>query len=327
MLSSRHLILQTTVVANVSVDSDQVRGDGGLLAPALVIPFQVELLQRPTGERLALQRVSVALSVPTTTQGYVQLGPTVHSFGESSGRGVWHTYESHSYDLRLDLRFPLSSEAVRLVEDAAHRIEPSLNLKLRIDAAFAHVQGVEQLHVSGGLAGQQHILGHAFDLRSLGSGGSEDLDVQVSREHWAERVAPGLGIDWYRVVAVRLPKQVEGLDPKLGSFFDEAVRSYERRDYRGAINACRDIREVVEQSLGAEGKGGVAGVVAAERRLADDAPEREFIDGAWKLLADLTNKAHHVRSRGHYEAPDARAALLFTAVMLEYLADSLTRRL
>jgi hypothetical protein len=156
---------------------------------------------------------------------------------------------------------------------------------------------------------------------------TQDLDVQVSREHWAEQIAPTLGIDWFRVVAVRLPKQVEGLDPKLVSIFDEAVRTYERRDYRGAIKACRDIRELIEQSLGASGKGGVAATVGAERRRPEDAPERELIDGAWRLLSDVTNTANHSRSQGRYEAPDARATLLFTAVLLEYLADSLTRRL
>lgn len=127
--------------------------------------------------------------------------------------------------------------------------------------------------------------------------------MQVSREHWAEQVAPRLGIDWFRIVAIRLPKQVEGLDPKLVSIFDEAVRTYERRDYRSAVNACRDIRELVEQSLGASGKGGVAAIIGAERRLPEDAPEREFIDGAWKLLTDVTNNAHHSRGQGRFAAP------------------------
>lgn len=327
MLSSRSLSLHTTIVGDLSVDSDQVRGDGGLLAPALVIPLKVELLPRPTDERLALQRLSVLLLVPTATQGYVQLGPPVHVFGDSSGHGVWHTYEGHPSDTTVELRFPLSGAAVRLVEDAAHRIQPALNLKLRINAAFAHVVAAEQLYVRTAIGDQRHLFDHAFDLRSLGSSSSQDLDVQISREHWAEQVAPGLGIDWFRVVAVRLPKQVEGLDPKLVSIFDEAVRTYERRDYRGAINACRDIRELVEESLGASGKGGVAAIVGTERRLPEDAPERELIDGAWKLLTDVTNTAHHSRSQGRYGAADARAMLLFTAMLLEYLADSLTRRL
>lgn len=327
MLSSRHLSLHTTIVGDLSVDSDQVRGDGGLLAPALVVPLKVELFPRPKDERLALQRLSVVLLVPTATQGYVQLGSAVHVFGDSTGHGVWHTYEGHSSDATVELRFPISGAALRLVEDAAHRIQPALNLKLQIRAAFAYVIAVEQLDVRTGIGDQRHLLDQAFDLRSLGSGGSEDLDVQVSREHWAEQVAPRLGLDWFRIVAVRLPKQVEGLDPKLVSIFDEAIRTYERRDYRGAIIACRDIRELVEESLGASGKGGVARIIGAERRLSEDAPEREFIDSAWKLLTDLTNSAHHSQGQGRYSAPDARAALLFTAILLEYLADSLTRRL
>lgn len=53
----------------------------------------------------------------------------------------------------------------------------------------------------------------------------------------------------------------------------------------------------------------------------------EFIAGAWKLLVDTTNAAHHGASVGIYAAADARAALLFTAVVLEYVAESLRRRI
>jgi hypothetical protein len=103
----------------------------------------------------------------------VQLGPTVHAFGDSTGgHGVWHTYEGHSADTTIELRFPLRGEAARLIEDAAHRIQPPLNLKLRIGAAFAYVADGEQLYVRTGVADQSHLLDHSFDLRSLGSGSS-----------------------------------------------------------------------------------------------------------------------------------------------------------
>jgi hypothetical protein len=128
-------------------------------------------------------------------------------------------------------------------------------------------------------------------------------------------------------VPVRLPKQIQGLDPKLVAVFDEAVSKYERHDYRGAVQTCRDIRELVQSALSAEGAGAVAGTVTADRGLTETAPEHEFIDGAWELLVRITNTAHHSRSQGQYSAPDARAAILFTAVLLEYLADSLRRRL
>ncbi len=128
-------------------------------------------------------------------------------------------------------------------------------------------------------------------------------------------------------MAVRLPKKVEGLDPKLVSLFDEAVAKYETRDYRGAIGICRDIRALVEQALGATKANPVADVIAAERGLATTSPPIQFVGNAWKLLAESTNAAHHGHSVGVYTAADARAVLLFTAVLLEHLGDSLRRRL
>jgi hypothetical protein len=91
------------------------------------------------------------------------------------------------------------------------------------------------------------------------------------------------------------PRQVEGLDRKLVSLFDEAVGKYERRDYRGAIALCRDIRNLVEQDLGATQATPVAVLLAGERGLPPESPPIQFVPRAWKLFADTTNDAHHVQ--------------------------------
>ena len=61
------------------------------------------------------------------------------------------------------------------------------------------------------------------------------------------------------------------------------------------------------------------------RGLPEDAATTAFLDGVWGALAEATNEAHHA---GHpdqaFTAADARAVLLTTAVMLEYLGASLS---
>lgn len=327
MVSKANLVLQTQIVAIASVDSTQLRGEGGALAPNLVVPLEVELLTRPNTERLALQRITAELWLPPTA-GYASVAPPLTVFGDSHTHGVFHSSDQGSRTQSFDLRFTLTPETLRLIEDAAHRVEAaSAGLQLRISPSFAHVRGEENLVSEAGMPGQKHLLGQAFDLWSLPGLGLQTLSISISREQWAERLAPAFGLNSTRLVPIRLPKSVEGLDDKLVAMFDQAAAAYERRDYRGAIQGCRDIRELAEQSLGAQGEGSVADIVAKERQLEVGSPEHQLLDDAWKLFVDFTNTAKHARSHGHYASADARAGLLITAVLLEYLADSLRRRL
>jgi hypothetical protein len=326
MLTQARISSGSFSVGMSSVDSSQVRGEGGAVAPMLVIPLNVELDQRPKEERLALLRLEVALWLPSA-RGTFQLGSPVVVFGDGSGGGIWHTAETHDFQTRIELRFPITLEMLRLIEETVHAMQaPNLGFTLKIKPAVAHVVASEELTTAHGMPGQVHILGSAFELRPLAWQTVDQLEVHLSREQWAD-IAKGLGLEEIRLVAVRLPKGVAGLDPKLVSLFDDAVARYERRDYRSAIGTCRDIRALVEQALGATKGNPVADVLAAERGLGATSPPIQFAGGAWKLLAESTNAAHHGQSVGVYDAADVRAVLLLTAVLLEYLADSLRRRL
>ena len=125
-----------------------------------------------------------------------------------------------------------------------------------------------------------------------------------------------------RLIAIRLPKSVDGLDANLVSLFDEATAKYESRDYRAAIGLCRDIRNLIEKALGATQADPVATIVAHERGASTTDPPAAFLEGAWKLLAIATNDARHIQGIDAYAAADARAVLLFTAVLVEYLAPA-----
>ena len=326
MLTQARISSGSFSVGMTSVDSAQVRGEGGLVAPMLVIPLNVELEQRPNEERLALLRLEVALWLPSA-RGSAQLGAPVIVFGDGAEGGVWHTADTHDFQTRIDLRFPITLEMLRLIEETVHALQtPNLGLTLKIKPAFAHVVGVETMTTAHGMPGQVHTLGSAFELRPLAWPTVEQLEVYLSRQQWME-IATGLGLEEMRLVAIRLPKKVEGLDPKLVSLFDEAAAKYEMRDYRGAIGICRDIRTLAEQTLGATKTNTVADVIAAERGLGATSPPIRFVRDAWTLFAQATNAAHHGQSVGVYTAADGRAVLLLTAVLLEHLADSLSRRL
>jgi hypothetical protein len=326
MLTQARISSGSFSVGMTSVDSAHVRGEGGLIAPMLVIPLSVELNQRPNEERLALLRLEVALWLPSV-RGSVQLGAPVIAFGDGAEGGVWQTAATHEFQTRVDLRFPISLETVRLIEATVHAMQaPKLGLTLKIRPALAHVVGTDQLTTQHGMPGQVQVLGGEFEFRPIAWPTVDQLEVHLSREEWSE-IAKGLGLEELRLVAVRLPRQSEGFDPKLVSLFDEAVAAYETRAYRGAIGLCRDICTLVEKALGATQANPVADVIAAERGLAATSPPIQFVTGAWKLLADATNAAHHTQGRAAYTAADARAVLLFTAILLEHLADSLRRRL
>jgi hypothetical protein len=309
-----------------SVDSAQVRAEGGSFAPALVVPLGVELDPRPDEERLALLRLEVALWIGSP-RGTTQLGAPAIAFGDGAGSGIWQTYTTHVFTTRVELRFPLSLEMVRLIEDTAHAMTtPNLALTLKIKPAVAHVVDVAQLTSEQAIPGQKHIVGSAFELRPIPWPTVDQLEVHLSREQWAE-IARGFGLADLRTIVVRLPRHVEGLDAKVVALFDEAIAKYETRDYRGAIGLCRDIRDLVHTSLGATNNNRVEDVIAAERGLDRSSPPIQFIADAWKVLVDTTNNARHAQSVGVYSAADGRAVLTLTALLLEYLGDSLRRRI
>lgn len=159
--------------------------------------------------------------------GTAQLSVPYIAFGDGAGGGVWHTSETHNFETTVELRFPLSVEQVRLIEATAHKLQtPNLGLALMISPAFALVRDVEQVNTAG-MPGQMHMLSHAFDLRPLAWPTVDRLELNIGRDEWVE-IARSLGLEELRVLAMRLPKQVPGLDSKLVVRFDEAVASTRR---------------------------------------------------------------------------------------------------
>jgi hypothetical protein len=133
-------------------------------------------------------------------------------------------------------------------------------------------------------------------------------------------VIPGLGLDRLRLIEIRVPSPGGSLPGAVVSLFDAARRDYDDGRYRECIQKCRDVRHAVEQYLGATGQNNtVADQVAARLALPPNDPRHALIDQTWQGLAALTSQAHHIAHLDLSSVADARAALLLTASLLDYL--------
>jgi hypothetical protein len=145
------------------------------------------------------------------------------------------------------------------------------------------------------------------------------LPLRIPTAHWLEKVLPGLGLDSLRLIEITLPSGGGPLPHAVVSYFDQARSDYDGGRYREAIQKCRDVRHAIEEHLGAIKERPVADVVAERVKLPPGAPQRPFLDGIWRALADLTSAAHHKEASKHLTQADASACLLLTALVVEYI--------
>lgn len=170
--------------------------------------------------------------------------------------------------------------------------------------------------------------GLVSDLWPIWEARIEPLEARLRREDWATQVLPGLGADTVRMISVRLPSASHVLGAETVAALEAACERYDAGDPRGAIQACRDLREAAKDHLGAEEKT-VAARVAELLAVPADSAQIALADHLWKTLSDLSSAAHHKEGKllGSIEA---RACIVLAAAALEYLAsllhpDSLSR--
>jgi hypothetical protein len=306
-------------IGRLRLDPTQVRGEGGLLSAALVLPLSVELEAQPAEQRLVVTEVRAELSLGAgSAHAGSRLGESVRVRGVGGDRGVWASIPSSTTSDAADLRFALAPLQVHALDTAATQPNRVVNLLVRFEVEAAWVRDEPQ-NVLG------HSSGSALELLPLASVRASEITLPVPRSEWAEAILPALGMDALRLVGVRLPRQGGPLGDDLVAWFDQARHKFDAGDYRGAIERARDVRNAVEKRLQATRNDPVAAKVRDARGLPEDAATTAFLDGVWEALAEATNEAHHA---GHpdqaFTASDARAVLLTTAVILEYLAATLS---
>jgi hypothetical protein len=313
------------LLAELVVDPAKITGSGGPWSPALVVPFDLVLPGQPKEQGLVVEELVADLWIVAPGQAPVQLGSPARINGSSGRSGQLRSYPHGATTDSLQLRFQLTPDELRGLEQHAHRQAPTpVSLELRFDVHIAWSRR------SFGAIGADEIApfpsnyGFFTELIPLAQCDADNLTLQLSRERLAEEILPGLGLDRLRLVAVRLPPQIAV--PRFQERFDFARTHFDAFRYEESVAGCRDARKLVEQALGATRDEPVAAKAAVVAGLDADAPAVVFLDGIWRSLADLTNEAKH-GERGHrYTAAEARAALMTLAVAVELLNELLAPR-
>jgi hypothetical protein len=142
-------------IGRVRIDPTRVRGDGGAINPALVLSVSAELEPQPAERQLALTELRVELSIaggPASAEA--RLGEPVRVRHVGGPQGIWATNPAATRDYDAEVRFPLNSAHLWLLESGAARQDRAIHLFVRVEAEAALVREEHQnvLGVSSGSA-------------------------------------------------------------------------------------------------------------------------------------------------------------------------------
>jgi hypothetical protein len=305
-------------IGELRLDPTQIRGEGGPLTPSLVLPMELDLHQ-PDEKMLVIERLEATLWTQPATGPRARVG--LPAVVDSAGRGDTRPLHSlprgasHHFELRIELL----ETGVRLLDEQAQRSAQGpipLTLYCEARAGLSETSAADELPSLG--------RPEVWAVRRFWSVTIEELQLQLAREHWAEQVAPALGHDHLRLIAVQMPLPDGALGSELVGMFDAAGRAYDASDWRETVQKCRDVRHHIEESVRSEPNERVFQAVARLVGADEKDPRMKFLDDAWRALVDLTSEAHHIGSIGRLDAATAHASLLLTATLIQYLGELLS---
>lgn len=317
VINQADIRLAQYMVGRLRVDPLQIRAEGGALAPALVVALELDV-HEADGTKLVLERLAGELWTKPAAGGRVRLGQPVAI--ESAGRGDTRPLFSlprggvHNIDLRIDLGAP----GVRLLDEA---VQASTQGPVMLALYFEARLGVLESSQAEDLPSLRNP--STFTVRRFWSASIDELEIQLPREHWAQELAPKLGHDRMRLIAVEMPFAEGPLGGELIALFDAASRAYDAGDWRETIQKCRDVRSHIEQHVRQRPEQRLFQAVAERVGVADGDARMRFLDQAWSALAEITNDAHHLGSVGRLEAASAHATLILTATLIQYFGELL----
>lgn len=322
MIAKARIEVASRTVGEITLDGAAARGEGGPHDPRLVLPLTISMSPRPLAEMLALTELTCSLHLGQDATDQNQIGPPVwrsllpHMHARSM--------PGHVSEHVLEIRVRLTQPAIAHLEAYRHR-SPGGNLRgqLRLTGSVALV-----LQVAGSANPHDtarplpdNPFGLEFGLLSTlaycWASAISPLMLEIPGSAWVDRGLPGLGLEHVRLLEIALPRTVGPLPSTILETFDQARADLDAGRRRECIQKIRDVRYDVEQHLGATSANPVASIIAQHRGLAANAPQEAYLRAVWKALADLTNATHH--GTREVAAADARSALLFTAVLLDYL--------
>jgi hypothetical protein len=310
MIHESSIVLQSTRVGVLRIDPLQIRADAEASRPTLVLPLGIELYKGESD--LFLDRLEAVLTTRPPTGPRRRLGLPGMISGTGGQHGLLNSQPQGAGPIQALLRIELLSEDLQLLDELVQSATGTVaELSLVFDLRICLIREVVL----------DNARGTALDVLPLASPKAEELQIQLPCDFWARQLAPALGHDRYRLVAVQVPVPEGPLGDGLVPLFDAASRAYDAAEWRESIQKCRDVRHYVERRLELKAREHVAEAIA--KRLGVDADDTriKFLDAIWQALADLTSEAHHLDSVGRLEAATAHAALLVTATMVQHVSE------
>lgn|GEM_PF-4209936 len=224
----------------------------------------------------------------------------------------------------LKLRFHLTDEQVKLLEDKRHTAPTGrlvLYLQLESIIVWLRYTGNSMNQDDGastiGAGGWPPMAGMFAEMLPFWNTDIRPLQAEIEPSTWVDSVLPGLGYDHVRLVEIDLSQM-----PDVGILvnqFDTARREYDDGRDAACIAACRNIREAWEKVLEANKDRPVAKVLAGLLLWPVQDWHINMLNAIWKGYADMTNAFHHTPPPTA-TAADARFCLLLTAILSEYVA-------
>lgn len=310
MIHEASITLQSTRVGLLRVEPLQIRVDREASRPTLIFPLGVELFKG--AHDLFLDRLEAVLTTRPPSGPRRRLGLTGTISGTGGQHGLLNSQPQGYGAAQTQLRIELLGEDLLLLDELVQRSTGTIaELALICDLRLCIIR--EMMLDSG--------VGTALDVLPLARATTDELQIQLPRDFWARELAPALGHDRYRLVAVQLPTSEGALGDGLVPLFDAASRAYDAAEWRESIQKCRDVRHYIEEHLSLEDKERVAEAIAKRLSVDPTDPRIKFFDAVWAALADLTSKAHHLDSVGRLQAATAHAALLVTATMVQHVGE------
>lgn len=312
------------IIGTITIREREVRGEGGPYDARLVFPLSMTMHPQPPGAMLALTelRCSLHLSTPSFAANQIGQAVTVPLLeGLSCRSSTAGPLSGH-----IEVRLPVNEQLIVSLESHRHQHpEGTFVAYLGLHATVVWVAGIGGANPAEAGLLQDHPLDSSPGAYSLLAPfwypGIADVQVQIPASLWVNNVLPSLGFSSLRLIEVALPVANGLLPDTLIASFDAARRDYDLGNYRECVQKCRDVRNAVEQYLGATRQHPVADVIGDRLGLPPAAPQRAFLRSVWTGLTDLTNAAHHQSTVQGLLRADAHVCLLTTALLLEYISQ------
>lgn len=317
------ILVGNRIIGTITLNERGTRGEGGQYDARIVFPLTVTMNPRPAAAMLALTELRCSLHLTTPTFAGNQVGPTVtvNLLENMACRSVPAVPTSSQIEVRL----PVTEHLIAHLETHRHHhAEGTFVAALGLHGTVAWLSATGNTTPPDARM-QNHPIDLQFGLFSIlapfWNTKLEDLSVHIAASQWVDQVLPPLGYSSLRLIEVALPSGNGLLPANLIASFDGARRDYDLGNYRECVQKCRDVRNAVEQHLGATRQHPVADVLGERLGLPPEAPQRAFLRNVWAGFADLTNAAHHQSTVQGLLRADAHVCLLTAALLLEYISQ------